>query len=256
MINFLANKSMQTNCYGLDFTEVNFSELARSFSILANNPHVPVDAIRKDTPLGEAFDTANLTRDFLLDTNYNYIHHIIDKLPKPKYIIPDTIASSLFDKYKHCSVAGVCSDLSISKGPKLKSKEFVVKDDETPDQIWVFKNSQEGYKVAALVVNNSKKAQIYIDANDKKHFRGFSTSELNLFRSKGVEYLELYIIGYPDHKLVIPKTSLNNAPLHHRHCTQYKNEKSAALRGILIVFAVILGLILLLMFFRKYKFVQ
>lgn len=197
----------------MSFVGIDIEELTQALNLLANNPYVIISDEPKDSPIQKAFQLVTLAFTILRETKYDVMYDILEKLPRPTYLKPESAGAFLFGDYLMCygDVKQHCSPLSLSGVPRRKSSKTFTKNDPCPHQVWLLKKGHNGNRhYAAIISSNSKKAMVFIDTADINNFKGFNESEIYLLKENGVESVEVYSVGNPNHNTIIQNTKLDD----------------------------------------------
>lgn len=196
--------------------QIDIEKLSAALNLLSEHPNVIIKNEPHNSQIKQAYQLAVLGYTILRETNYDVMHDMLEKLPRPTHIRPESVGSFLFGDHRVCygDVIKRCSPLALNSIPRQKRKNFFRKDSTCPDQIWLLKTDHEDNKYyASIVSSHSNKALIFVDIDDTDHFKGFTHDEVQLFVDNGVTEVEVFTAGNPTHSTILPKTSITEVPI-------------------------------------------
>jgi len=164
---------------------ISFPDLQKSLELLADNASVNIDSLNKDSEIYKAYEYILLSISIFSETTFTPFLKMVDNLPRPIKIVPQTCGAFLFGDYYNCygDDFTMCSPMSIASLPRgEKGSDWSTKSGST-DQIWLIKNG----KVASFRATNSAKASIYIDYTSYEDFPGLTEDEIQEMIIQGVE---------------------------------------------------------------------
>ena len=196
----------------MSLVEIDIEDLSQALDLLSNNPYTIISSEPEGSNIRKAVKLVVLAFTILRETEYDLMHNMISKLPRPTYLKPDSVGAFLFGDYLMCygDVPKRCSVLSLHSIPKSNTQTYSIKSESCPHQVWLLKKGRnnENY-YAAIVSSGSKDAMIFIDTNDNNSFEGFKRHEVELFTNRGIEYVTVLSVGNPTHSTIVKKTKLS-----------------------------------------------
>lgn len=204
--NFLTNLKMADS-----FLETELSDLERTLRLLAENGSVSLSSLNDHPHLNSAIESVRLAVSLLYDTNsYSLIRQMLDRLPQPSVIAPDTINSFLFGCDKVANRPnGFCSPYCIDSVLPPKSSRPIMC---CPHRIYLLNH----HGLRRLNDVKSSTSQVYTT------FRvtGLTPEQIATLRADGVTSAEILLLGSttPSFTTIVPMKSL----------TDYQNNPSSS----------------------------
>lgn len=202
----------------MSLVQIDIDELAQALNLLGENPDVIISEEPRGSQIQRAVNTVTMAFTILKDTNYDLMHNILEKLPRPTRLKNESVGSFLFGDYLMCygDSTRKCSTLALHSVPRRERVNYTKKSDPCPDQVWLLKTGHNNKKhYAAVSSSNSSKALIYIDVDTADEFLGFTKEEIQLFKDNGILEVEVYTVGNPTHTVIIPCTKIEDLPINH-----------------------------------------
>ena len=196
----------------MSLTQVDLDGLANDIGFLSEHPNVILAQEEADSEIQQAVNTVMIAHSILRDTNYDLMLDILEKAKRPRHPVEGSVGEFLFGDHVRCygKNKSMCSTLTLGGIPR-RNDRTTYKSGAYPDQIWVVKRGQGSHKYySAVFTTKSTKAQIYVDLVKVDDFKGFTATEVQLFRDNSINSVEVYNIDTPTHVLVLKETKLED----------------------------------------------